>query len=203
MRTNIFLILFAFANILNAQIDSKDKVLDAIAIHTCECVNKKDIDLTIKDSAKLELEFGVCIMEGYSKYKAEADKYLNVSFNNENSLEQLGEDVALKMVTHCQDVIVTLAGTYTEEEEEGSSVSIYGEFSRLKKDQFNTVIFKDNDNRNQKLLWLTYFDGAELFDNTDDLKNKKLKVTYYELELFDPKINEYRNFKILQSVSII
>ena len=47
-KTYLLLTITLFCNFLFAQeeIDPKDELLNQIAIETCECVNKKDIDFS-------------------------------------------------------------------------------------------------------------------------------------------------------------
>ncbi len=207
-KSTTYLLIFSsiFCNFLFAQdIDSKDKLLDLIAIETCDCVNNKDLDFSTIESTQLELEYGLCVMESYSKNKELTDKYLEVSFDDEKSLENLGVEVALKMMTHCSDFMMKLAGDYAADELEATKedVVIVGKITNIQESQFNIVEIRDTGNRVQKLLWLEYFEGGNLFDDLGKLKKKKVKVTYIEKELYDPKIDDYRNFKIIKKIALL
>lgn len=197
------LVLFTSLNMAFAQkIDSKDALLEKIAQETCECVNKKDLTASNLASSKLELEYGLCVMESYGKHKKLADKYLDISFDDDESLENLGVEVALKMMTYCSDFMMKLAGDYAADEfEEAKEDKVSaGSIINIEKSQFNIVELKDTDNRIQKLLWLEYFEGEHLLKDLGKLKNKKVRVTYVEKEMYDPRIGDYRNFKIIKKI---
>lgn len=183
----------------------KDKLFDDIAIGACECLARKNLDFTALEQSKIEMEFGFCILESYGKLKKEADKLVNVSFSDEQSLEQLGVDVAFKMMAHCPDYMTVIAGNYAADEfEEGKDdITIVGYITNIQEFQFNTVELMDTDNRLQKALWLEYFEGDNLLHDLNKLKKSKVKITCYEYEMYDPKIKEYRNFKIIKKISVL
>lgn len=195
-----------FSNVLLAQdIDSKEALLDTVANEACECINKKTIDFETVQQSRLEMEFGLCILESYSKHKKEADKYFTISLTDEQSLEALGADVAIKMMGICSDFMMKVVGTYTASEfEEGKDdIIIVGQVTNIQESLFNTIELKDTDNRMQKILWLEYFEGDHLLYDLNKLKKMKVKITCYEYEMFDPKIKEYRNFKIIKKISVL
>ncbi|MFH4965233.1 hypothetical protein V8G69_09550 [Gaetbulibacter sp. M235] len=209
MNTNHAILLFFFILSINvfsqSNEEAKENLLNTISIETCDCIAKKNLDFKSHDSNKLQLEFGLCILEGYSNNKAEADKYLNISFDDQRSLELLGEQVAMKMFTNCPDYILALTqDTQTDEYlPDSNNFVITGKISGIEKNQFNIIEFKDDTNRVHKLLWLEYFDGEHLLHSDSDFKNLNLEVTYYESEMFDPVIMEYRNFKVITKLSAI
>ena len=201
MIKNIFtcICILSFSGLF-AQIDSKEALLEVIAKETCDCISSKIEDVMQADAAKVELEFGLCIMESYSKHKKNEDKYLNISFSNDASLEKFGEEIGITMVGYCPNVFMAFAGNLEDEETIIESFEIYGEFSKIKTEQFNLVYFKDNNNREQKMLWFGYFEGSNLLNDTSALKGQKLHIIYEEIELYDPNITDYRNFKVLKKI---
>ena len=205
--TYLLIVLLIFTNFSFAQDDEelKDKLFDDIALGTCECLNRKNLDFSDMEQGTLEMEFGFCVLESYGKLKKEADKLINVSFSDEKSLEQLGIDVALKMMTHCPDYMSVIAGNYAADDfEEGKEdIIIVGNITNMQESQFNTIEIMDTDNRTQKVLWLEYFEGDNLISDFNKLKKSKVKITCYETELYDPKIKEYRNFKVIKKISVL
>lgn len=185
--------------------DLKDELFDTIAVETCECVSKKNLDVTVLTQGQIEMEFGFCILESYGKHKKNAENLINVSFSDEESLEQLGVDVAIKMMAHCPDVMSIIAGNYAadEFEEAKNDIFIFGQVTKIEESQFNTIELKDTDDRIQKVLWLEYFEGDNLFNDLNKLKKAKVKVTCYQSELYDPRIKEYRNFKIIKKITVL
>ena len=201
-QNNLTLIiaLLLFSVVVNAQIETKDELLTVIAQETCDCFIKKDIDIENTDSSKIELEFGFCIMESYANHKTVADKFLNISFDDEKSLENLGIEVGMKMVSICPDALMAFAGDY---EEEYLTTETTGEFIKIETEQFNVIHIKDGNNRTLKLLWFNYFEGEDLFADPKVLKDKVLSVEYEEIELYDPNIEDYRNFKVITKAILL
>jgi len=201
----LFLFIFNLKSFSQSPEESKENLLNKISIETCDCIAKKNLDFKSMNNDKLQLEMGFCILEGYSNNKEEADKFLNISFDDERSLELLGEQIAMKMFTNCPDYIMALAQQSLTDENTLSSNNfvITGKISNIEKNQFNTIEFKDDSNRVHKLLWLEYFEGEHLLHSEEDFKNLNLEASYYESELFDPVIMEYRNFKIITKLSAI
>ncbi|WGD34473.1 hypothetical protein [Olleya sp. YS] len=185
-----------FVTTLSAQ--SKEEVVDKIAQETCQCIDAKGIDMTMENKTKIEMEFGLCLIESYNKNKKEADKYFEVSLLDESSVEGIAELVGMQMVSYCPNVFSVFIEEELENDNTYSVEEVSGKFVSMTTNEFNTIVIKDSDsNREIKLIWLTYFDGSDLLDNPKKLKGKKVKVEYEELELYDPKIEEYRNFKVI------
>lgn len=209
MNTNHAILLFLFILSINVfaqpNEEAKENLLNTISIETCDCIVKKNLDIKSLDSNKLQLEFGFCILESYSNNKAEADKYLNISFDDQRSLELLGEQVAMKMFTNCPDYILALAQDYKADvnNESNNDFLITGKITNIEKSQFNIIEFKDNTNRAHKLLWLEYFEGEQLLHSNNNYDNLYLQVSYYESEMFDPVIMEYRTFKVITKLSAL
>lgn len=206
IKTAALTLLLTVSTTLFAQeTDKKNELLDIIAKETCECVSNKNMDFSKIERSKLELEFGMCIMESYSKRRSKVEKYLGVSLDNERSLERLGEDVAFKMMNHCSPVILSLAGQYVEEDyaESEEDQYIVGEVVELSTSKFNTLNIKDESKRIQKFLWLEFFNGEDLLKDFDSLKGKIIKIYFVEKEFFDPVISEYRNFKIIKEIMVL
>lgn len=204
--TLVLCLLVVFTNSLSSQSDEqKDALLQTIANESCDCINKKQIDFATVQQAQLEMEFGFCILESYSKNKKEADKVLNLTFSDEQSMEALGADVAIKMMGVCPDFMTKVAGVYASSEFEAAKddIIIVGYVTNIQESLFNIVEVKDTDNRLQKLLWLEYFEGDNLLYDLNKLKKNKVKITCYEYEMFDPKIKDYRNFKIIKKMTIL
>ncbi len=203
----ILLLLFIFNINVFSQSgeEGKENLLNTISIETCDCIAKKNLDFNSLDSDKLQLEFGFCILEGYSNNKVEADKYLDISFDDERSLELLGEQIAMKMFINCPDFITALAQDSMSDKnvQDSNDFVITGKISSIEKSQFNIIEIKDSTNRVHKLLWLEYFEGEHFLHSGYDFKNQDFEVSYYESEMFDPSIKEYRNFKVITKLSAL
>ena len=66
-----------------------------------------------------------------------------------------------------------------------------------------SIQVKDKNGRNFSFLLLDYFETASLLTNKEINKNDNIKVSYTEIELFDPQNKEFRYFKIITNLEKI
>jgi len=137
---------------------------------------------------------------------------MSVSLDDPNSLELLGQEIGFKMLETCPDIFMTFAKDLIQEEiEEKSSTpstkvsktSVLGEVVKLTKDQFNVLTFKGDNKRVYKLLWLEYFEGQELLSDFKDIKKSRLRISYEDKEMYDPKLQDYRTYKVLRKLEVV
>lgn len=196
MRKIIFILLFSSTFVFSQT--AKEKIAKA----TCDCFNNKSLDLSSMDQSTLELNFGLCILEGYSKFSNELPENEKIDFGNEKQMEKFGEDIAMQMLTTCPELILKLGEGYNDLEEEKSTedITLEGTFIGTKKDAFLNVQIKESNGRTHNIILLDYFQNSYLI--TDNiLKNKsQVIVTYYEVELYDATINRFIKTKILTDI---
>lgn len=126
------------------------------------------------------------------------------------------------MINHCPDLMIKLGQGYIENnkgnfetEEEvveiknekndvavGDSV-LEGTFLEYKTGDFITISLKDNTGRTHHLLLLNHFENADLITNNKLQPNQKISVSYSEHEFFDPKLKDYKYFKVLYSLKTL
>jgi len=102
------LLLFVFFTIsVNAQ--NNDAVYDKIASETCSCLEAKKLDINKEAKEnKLAMTLGLCMVDSYTAHKMELAEADRVDFDNNEGMKNLGEKVAIKMVSHCPDYIMAL-----------------------------------------------------------------------------------------------
>lgn len=184
-------IIVSLLLLINAISYSQD-IFDKVAQDACECIAKKK---TEKNATKKEIasEFGLCIINSYSNHISEFSGE-KLDFGDEEAMGKLGEKVALKMLTYCPDAVMELS----ENGEEGiKSATVTGEIIEIKTEQFVSIVVKDEKSRTHTFILLDYFDTAALFTDNKLNKRDKVTVSYIERELYDPKIKEFRYFKII------
>ncbi|AXG71465.1 hypothetical protein KORDIASMS9_03722 [Kordia sp. SMS9] len=197
--------------IVNAQDkDTKDKVLEDVTNDVCACISEKvDEGISQKD---IEVQLGLCLINSYGKFKARIDKYMNVSFDDATSMEKFGQEIGMKMITVCPDTFMSFAKDIIEEEVENYNASdettpvftvVSGEAVKLVNDQFNVLSFKGTNKRMYKFLWLEYFEGQELLSDMKDLKKKQLEISFESIEMYDPKLKDYRTYKVLRKIEVV
>ncbi len=203
---NFFCLIVFFISIAAYSQDPLDK----IAKESCSCVENKKLDFT-KDSdiQALQLALGLCIVESFSTHQSKFSKKELAEFEGEGGMRKLGEKVAMKMVTHCPDVIMAMGKKYLDEKESngGDEVieediveadpTIEGTITAIEKNQFVTIKVKDKNNRVHNFLLLDYFETASLYTENKIKVGDTLTIGYSEIELYDATSNDFKYFKII------
>lgn len=175
-------------------------VKDKIAKETCDCTSK--LDLSTLNSSDLELNFGLCMLEAYNNHINEFAENEKLDFENNTQMEKFGEEIALKMLSSCPELILKLGEGYKEEAATTSNdLTIEGVFNGTKIETFFNVIVKEPTGKTTKLILLDYFDNAYLITDKVLKSNQSIKVTYYEAKLFDSKSNSFVPTKIITNIT--
>ena len=193
----LFFILIVLCNSLSYSQD----VYDVIGKETCECLNAKKIDYSKMNKKEMQTQVGVCMIQSYSSHLSEFKPEDKISFDDEEGMRNLGEKVAMKMMVSCPEIILEMGKRSIDEDDSAEVVKesafIEGEVTEIKTEQFITLQVKDKNGRNFSFLLLDYFETASLLTNNEINKKDNIKVSYTEIELFDPKNKEFRYFKII------
>ncbi|MCW3162499.1 hypothetical protein [Chryseobacterium oryctis] len=170
----------------------------------CECI--KSLEGTGKTKKEMSTQFGLCAFKHSTPYKKELKKDFGIDLiadiGNEKKMENFGVQVGMMMVNECPEVFSkVMEDEETVTETETSQLLINGIVSKIEKDNF--VIFHIvGDNKNlTKLYWVSTIESnLDLPKEYGSLLNKKVNISYYTTEVFDIKINDYRNLNIISSL---
>ena len=114
---------------------------------------------------------------------------LEVDVKDNGAMTKLGEAVGIKMAAICPKIFSYLIEEKRAKEEQ---LEIIGKLKSIIEGDFNYVIVKDNNGREQKLIWLRYFKGSDdLIENMGKLAGKKVRIVYADLECYSPKAKSY------------
>ncbi|WBV61197.1 hypothetical protein PFY12_03530 [Chryseobacterium camelliae] len=170
----------------------------------CECV--KNIDATNKTKKELSTQFGLCAFKHATSYKNELKRDFGIDLvadiKDEKKMENFGVQVGMMMVGECPDVFSKVMGDgESDSEAESSQLLITGTISKIEKDNF-VVFHVVGDNKIlTKLYWVSTIESnLDLPKEYSSLVNKKVNISYYTTEIFDAKINDYRNLNIISSL---
>ena len=196
---------------------TKEALLDVMGEETCECINTRGINLSNPDVKKLELDLGMCILESYGKHKNDAKKLLDVSFDDEESLVNLGEDVAFKMMNSCPDILMAIAGNYNDDDDYSMSMEdlpppppapknyddlqIEAKLVSLNNDAISYIVFSDDYNKQHTFLVSEQFDDYTLLNKENF--NKSFRVYYKEVDYFDLSERRYVKKKVIKFLELI
>ena len=203
LKTIYILFLALFISAISYAQKDKDKAYDRMAKFVCECVEVKGDDLKDATQAQFELAFGICLLKAFNEDSAYyKGKGIQINTNGD-AMEALGEEIGMKMASYCPELILSMAAFYEDDEdytEEADEImSMVGTIEKIEDGTFHTLIIKGDDGRTYKMLWLTYVNNHDML--LEAVTNKKPHTfTYYETEMYDNRINEYRNMLIVDSV---
>ncbi|SFZ91810.1 hypothetical protein SAMN05428642_102349 [Flaviramulus basaltis] len=193
MRKIVLFFLF-----ISAHAFSQD-VKEIIAKETCECTSKLDLDAL--NSSDLELKFGLCMLESYNKHIGEFPENQRLDFQDNAQMEKFGEEIALKMLEFCTEIISKLGENHDDSDEvEKNDSSVKGIYNGFLIDAFYTIFIKDSNDKTFELVVLDYFKNVNLITNKLIENSQEIEVYYYEADLFYPKSNKFISTKIITDI---
>lgn len=194
---SVFLSIFLIASSISFGQSITDAEIQKLAVVACECVDADDMKESSKDN--LEMVLGLCIMEGLGKYPEIFEK---INIEDNGAMEKLGERIGVAMLSNCPDVMMAMAMSDIEEDTAESDDILQGTIQRIEGDQFTFIVIKTEAGRMEKLLWLSYFEGAdELSEMGEKALNKKASFSYVQIECYSNSHKEYINRKMITGIS--
>ncbi len=186
-------------------------VLTTVTKEVCTCIEGKKDKLDTSNPQSLKMQLGFCILGSYNNHTTEIDKIYGKIMQDEKAMEKFGEDVGMKMASVCPETLMSLAGSFsdtevadtTATEEVKEDLFVEGEIVAFKANEFVTIQVKDKNARVHNMLILDYFETSALYTNNQIKPKDKIKVSYTEIELFDPKAKEFRYFKVITALEKI
>ena len=198
-KNNILVIGFLLASgALFAQ-DTYD--YDLLAKEACSCTSNKDF--TTKSSSELEMILGICIIESLGNH---SDDMPEINLSDQSALYKLGEQVGIKMATHCPEVLMAIAGETTiQEKEPDEMTTISGTIKGFEgADAQFILIEEETTNKREKLLWWRNFDGSVVLEGLGEKAiGVKVSLTYSLMECWSPKFGEYIIRKEITSLTVL
>lgn len=182
------------------------KYLVKIAEESCVCL--ENISDTINPE-QINMEMGMCIIEAAVPYKKQLLKDHDIDMDQIDVYgEKLGMLIGVKLASVCPNTLLRVTklanvGNIEEPEEIDDIQIVNGTVTKIEDDMFVIFSIKDETNRVSKYYWLTGIDSdVDITSNYMDLLNKDISIAYETKELFDPRIQVYRQFKIITEIKL-
>lgn len=207
------LCLLLFCQITVAQKLSKEKLLNKMSEEICAEMKTKKVDKN-----NFELTLGLVMVKSVNNNKQNVEKFYGDKMYGENGiLEKIGEDLGETMISKCPEMFEKLndigaLDKYIDEAEsedaveavsnevEEESLFVLGNYSGSKIEGFYNIQITESSGKINKLILLDKFDNSFLITDNILKLNDKVKILYYEAELFDPKLNLFVNTKIITDI---
>jgi len=200
MKIILATVLLIISNFVFSQ-DYKKKIAKA----SCDCIMK--VGEEIKDSKTREMKLGLCMITASMPYSNELKRDYNIDVDkigdeSDKSFEELGGKIGLLMATECSDVFVKMFADYNDTSNaENSELLLSGTVKKIEKDNFVIFHVVGENNNLTKFYWISNIESnLDLPTEYNSLVNKKINISYYTTEIFDAKINDYRNLNVISSL---
>ncbi len=193
MKKLILLAIIALSlNSLSAQ-----NYLDKISIESCQCFDG------ISDTMNVDqytMEIGLCMIQSAMPYKKELKKEHGINMNNiDQEGEALGQLIALNMANHCPEKLLAMSKRVTEGDPSiMEEQNIQGTITKVEDETVVIVSLKDEVGKSHKFYWLYEVDtNYDMVNKYKSLIDKDVEIEFKIDEIFDPRIQEYRQVNVL------
>ena len=164
------------------------------------------------DREEYLMSLGTCMINAALPYKKKlkADYGINLDNIDEKAGEQLGKIVGLRMANKCPKSLLKITRMDNEDTQNETtspqspdSKTFTGTVTAVENEPFVVFSIKDDLGKTARFFWLNFVQcDSDLVAHYTSLVGSTVKIQYSSSEFFDPKINEYRQFNIIQSVNI-
>lgn len=196
IKNSFFALFFIFSTyVLQAQED----YMDTIADKSCECISK-EMEINPEIS---EMQLGICLIKASKDFKVQLKRDYDIDLDKIAGAdgEKLGEIIGARLALNCPEIIIAASAGIPQEEDENQFTS--GKITSINKDTFVVFNLKDETGKSEKYYWLTFIDSNwDLQNSYKQLEGKTVAIEFYQLELFDARIEEYRMVNILTSLEV-
>ncbi len=199
------ILLAVILNFTSLFAQTEDEAYVILANETCECINKKGLDMT-KNQIKANL--GVCMLNSLGRNKEKFKKAnLHFSMNDYESGRALGEKVGVKMAVICPEVFMVFMDEETTDKFDDTATkptTISGVIKSISDGDISYIAIFDLNNKVQQFIWLRNFEGSDkVIENEKAVIGKKVKIEFVNTECYIPKMKKYYMLKEIVKMEFI
>lgn len=203
----LILIVLLFVNLVFSQ----EKAIEMISKETCECISKKKEELNKPLDDKLTAELGICMLASYQNNIEMFNESERLDFSSSAEMKGFGEKIALKMMVNCPDIILALGRSKLakdkEENEENrdyedfeEDLMVEGNVKAITSTNYLSLKVTESNGKIHDFVVLTNFENAYLLTDKVLKNNSSVEVYYYELDVYDLKLNKFIPQKIITDI---
>ena len=193
MKKNLlFVFLLATINTCLAE-----DFLDSVAKRTCTCLDNVPAANLSPDDSKAQM--GVCIIGSTTPQEREQfKKDFALDFNQlDKNGTRIGEIIGGRVLTTCPASIQRVMSI----DNKNAVSTVTGVITKIEQDFPVVFSLKDNQGKVIKLYWVDPVESEQDLPNSySNLIGKTVEVKYKNKDMFDPKIGEYRQFKVISKI---
>jgi hypothetical protein len=198
----LIIILIAGFNVAKAQNKpgpAETKMTNAL----CDCISKLD-KTKITNSDEANKAFMDCFTK-QAEFLPDVAAEHGVDMTDSEAMNKIGSEIGGNLMKQKCDGFMDLALKMSEKNDKKPQVqSTTGTFKRIDNKGFNYIVIVDNAGSLKSFLWLREFAGSDKFmGGTTSLLNKKLKITWQEIEVYLPTAKGYYKVKEITAVDVL
>ena len=209
------IVLFFYAPVAQAQ--NKEQVKEKIAGSTCNCLDKKIAarSKTTKALGKDEANQMLmqCMMGAAGKEVVGLQTaYGANAFGDKDTMRQMGMEVGGMLAQTCPS-FMTLSVAIANDANAVSAANpaaatttgqTLGQLGKLKAGPFGLVEIQTSKNAWEEFAWLHRFAGAdELLPQLAKLQGRQVRVSWQEVEVFQPTTQDYRKLREITGIELL
>jgi hypothetical protein len=190
---NLFAISLLFSLLTACVTSYADDYLDSVSTKVCECTGKIPVS---SDKNRVTMQFGVCILSSFSEQeKALFSRDYDVDFNRpDRDGKKIGSIVGARVIQHCPNTFTKVVTALNVPK----TNTITGVITKVDSDFFVVFSLKDDIGNSVKLYWIQPVESNVDLPNTyASLAGKPVEVKYEIKDVFDPKVGDYRQLRVL------
>ncbi|RZK14774.1 MAG: hypothetical protein EOO56_24230 [Hymenobacter sp.] len=189
---------------------TKEKLQQQIATGTCECIDKKlaarptGTPLAKEEANQVLVQ---CMMAASGKnLTAIQSIYGTEAFTDKEVMRQLGREVAGVMMQSCAN-FTTLSLAIANKETPSTAATTgqtTGQLGLLRGTEAGTLELQVSKTEKATFVWLHRFAGAEeLLPQLSQLQGRQVRVSWQEVELFQPSTRQYQRLREITGISLL
>lgn len=202
---NLILILFILSGLNTARAQNtpgpaETKLTNAL----CDCISKLD-KTKLTTPAQAKEAFMSCFTQ-HADLLPDVAAERNVEFSDNGAMDKIGSDIGVNLMKQKCDGFMQLAIKMADKgnAEATTTQTTSGAFKRIDNKGFNYIVIADNTGSQKSFLWLREFAGSDKFTGiTTRLLNKKIKITWQEMEVYLPVAKGYYKVKEITAIDFL
>ncbi len=179
---------------------AEKKLTDSI----CDCMTKVDFTkVTTKQQATAV--FSDCFAQ-HPALLVDVATERHTTMADDEGMNKIGNDIGESLMKQNCAAAMKLGLLMADDKKNSDEATseTNGTFNRIDLKGFNYIVVTDNANSEKSFLWLREFPGSDKFMNGPvQLKGKKLKVTWREMEVYLPAAKGYYKVKEITAVDFL
>ncbi|AKQ44577.1 hypothetical protein TH63_01265 [Rufibacter radiotolerans] len=174
-----------------------------ISDNLCGCIGKVDLE-KITDKPSAEKVFVDCFSKEFNLVIQLAEEK-SIQISDQPAMRKLGEEVGKNLFKDNCQPFIALSMKMAQGTNTGSMTGTSeGTLKRIDTKDFNYFVITDNTNNEKSFIWLRQFPGSEGFmADTKKFTNKKVKLSWQEIEVYIPSAKNYYKIKEVVGVEVL